>query len=614
MTDFDRTRVHNVDFLIDRLGQDCGELQYIREFTQNSLQACQRKGDPEGHVIWTTHDVDGIRKLCILDSGDGMTGPDMRKYINQLSCSNAVQAMGQNFGLGAKIAGAVTNPVGLVYISKKPGGPYMMVWLMKNELGNYGLRRLSSGDGDDAADFYAELDPDDETWIHPLFRKYESGTQVILMGELDNQDTAKGKAGQWVVKALNTRYFELPPKITVQACEVYREGSNLRPVRGQKYALDSMSTDQGTVDLDTAKVHWWILGDKKESLSEAKQDGRKKITSPQTFQPAYHYTGHTAVIFQSELYNTMEGNTHNKVAQQFGVLMGMNRVVLYVEPDPILNQIYANTSRTQVLINGEVQLPWDEWQEAFLKKMPQELKDFVDSRDLPKNDVNNMDAVREKIQEMMSLFDLSRYKKDPKGESEVDPEDKTTNRGPQGRHSNPHPTPHPNPPKPAKPRTYIKGLRKGGERGRAVTVSDIPDVKIYRGEMVTDAGFENDTDIAMNYIPNSRQIHINGDFRVFLNLEQMYVAEFPSLPEGTVKAVVRDALDHYLRLISIEVVLGLYGLQGEFWAPSQIEDWLTKQRATTLALLPRILMSHQLKREIHRKLGRPKESTLKEAM
>src|SRR5690606_41969044 len=70
----------------------------------------------------------------------------------------------------------------------------------------------------------------------------------------------------------------------------------------------------------------------------------------------------------------------------------------------------------------------------------------------------------------------------------------------------------------------------------------------------------------------------------------LFRSEFPALPSGTVKAVVRDAPDHYLRIISVEVVLGLYGLQGDFWAPSQIEDWLTKQRAMTMALLPRILM------------------------
>src|SRR5688572_27290501 len=102
--------VDNIGFLLDRLGQDCHPLQYLRELTQNSIEAIVRSGG-KGEIIWdvdwTTYDLtDGPRvmKLSITDTGDGMTGEEMVKYINQLSSSLSSQSMSGNYGVGAKIA------------------------------------------------------------------------------------------------------------------------------------------------------------------------------------------------------------------------------------------------------------------------------------------------------------------------------------------------------------------------------------------------------------------------------------------------------------------------------------------------------------------------------
>ena len=43
--------VHNIGFLLDRLGQDCHPLQFIRELTRNSMEAIQRTG-AGGSIIW----------------------------------------------------------------------------------------------------------------------------------------------------------------------------------------------------------------------------------------------------------------------------------------------------------------------------------------------------------------------------------------------------------------------------------------------------------------------------------------------------------------------------------------------------------------------------------
>src|SRR5688500_1710331 len=48
--------VDKVSFLLVRLGQDCSPLQYLRELTQNAIEAVQRSGAP-GQLMW---DVDWV--------------------------------------------------------------------------------------------------------------------------------------------------------------------------------------------------------------------------------------------------------------------------------------------------------------------------------------------------------------------------------------------------------------------------------------------------------------------------------------------------------------------------------------------------------------------------
>lgn len=40
--------VRNTGLMVDRLGQDCAPLQFLRELTQNSIEAIQRRGDGTG--------------------------------------------------------------------------------------------------------------------------------------------------------------------------------------------------------------------------------------------------------------------------------------------------------------------------------------------------------------------------------------------------------------------------------------------------------------------------------------------------------------------------------------------------------------------------------------
>src|SRR5262245_25311569 len=146
--------VDNVGFLLDRLGQDCSPLQYLRELTENALQAVLRTGKP-GQVIWdvdwTSYDLadlaDRQMKVCIVDTGDGMTSDDMIKFINQLSSSGTKQSFTGNYGVGAKIAAATKNPAGVIYQSWKNGEGNTVYLEKDRDTGTYGLRQWELKDG-----------------------------------------------------------------------------------------------------------------------------------------------------------------------------------------------------------------------------------------------------------------------------------------------------------------------------------------------------------------------------------------------------------------------------------------------------------------------------------
>ena len=106
-----RMSVTDLGFMLDRLGRDCSPLQFLRELTQNSLDAIARADSGSGTIIWDVDwpyfDLTGIYKLCIIDDGVGMTGEEMVRYINNLSSSVHTQSHTGNFGIGAKIAAAM---------------------------------------------------------------------------------------------------------------------------------------------------------------------------------------------------------------------------------------------------------------------------------------------------------------------------------------------------------------------------------------------------------------------------------------------------------------------------------------------------------------------------
>jgi len=590
-------KVQNMTFMIDRLHKDCSPLQFIRELTQNSVEAItevpSRKGEIIWDVDWNRYTLTSVHKLAVIDTGIGMTGEEMVRYINSLSASMHAQTVEGNFGVGAKIAAVPKNHAGLIYLSWKEGRGYMIhVW--RDSLTNiYGLRRFVRPDG--SAEYWTTV----EDTIKPAAIGTH-GTMVILLGNAENDSTIQAPSGtampsRWILRYLNSRYFRFPKGITVKAREGWElprgDSHNfLRTVTGMQAWLDKNSVDSGARDLTNAKAHWWILNQKLDL-------------------DAGHHTsgGHVAALHRDELYDVQAGRAGVSRLQAFGVIFGHQRVAIYIEPkNGTANRVIANTARTTLLLNDEP-LPWVEWAAEFRAAMPDPIKTLVEEVSASSSEHDHQQSIRERLKQILDLFKVSRYRPAASGVATLeDPVlgmggsssegDRSTAGGQQGK--------------------------RGGTGGRAgdiyalfQTVSGNPgeEVKTFAPEpkvqwISVKDGTRTPPDLedrAAKYLPQQNMLMINGDFRVFNDMVDRWCHKYShaSGAKSVVESVVREWFEQQL----VETIMGSLALRGSSQWTMQDLERLWGEEALTAAVLPRYHVDINVKRTLGSKIGSLKE-------
>lgn len=586
--------VDDIGFMLERLGRDCDDMQFMRELTMNAIEA--HATEIAWDVDWALWEVtDGEQyKLCIIDNGDGMTGEEMRRYINQLSSSIHEQALDKNFGVGAKVAAATRNPAGLIYQSWKEGRGAMIQLWKDPDTGQYGLRQFEHPDG--SFGYWEALSAAAKPDIIQ-----EHGTKVILLGQGEDHNTIEPPDGvatpsRWVNRYLNARFFQFPEGIDVKAREGWRadpEDSKRnirRGVRGQKRFLDDHSASNGVVDLSEARIHWWILD---ESDSRAKASEMVNV-------------GHFASLFQNELYELRTGRGGVSRLHQFGVIFGYERVVLYAEPsNGRAGEISANTARTQLLRGGE-SLPYAEWAAEFRATMPQEIKDHMDSVIAGTQTESHRDAIQERLRTYANLFRLSRYRRRPGGSMSVGEPNTSGRRRPTEVHE---------PREPEDGKTKVKKdptgrllaamLAEQGDPGDVSTSSqqELPEVKwVSEAEGTRAAGVLEDR--AATFISSSNLIQANADFRVFTDMVDHWCREYEVEPGNR---TIADAVHEWFEQALIETVIGCQSLQGEQrWSPDDIDHALSDE-ALTASVMQRYHVANAVKRTLGARLGSLKQ-------
>jgi hypothetical protein len=593
--------VHNTAFLLDRLGADCHPLQFLRELTQNSIEAIlrtpEKKGEITWDVDWTPYEVGEhpAYKLCITDNGCGMTGDEMVKYINQLSSSAEVQSVDGNYGVGAKIAAATRNHAGLIYLSWKDGRGAMIHLWRDGSTGQYGLRQIQRPDG--TFGHFAEVDDA----IKPT-QIDQYGTRIVLYGMTDEADTMKAppdvpSPSQWIAKYLNTRYLCFPDGIKVRARQGWEQPRSntdvnlLRHVQGQKPYLDQHKQDAGMVQLTDAVCHWWIL---------------KNETALGSSSGWVESAGHVAALYKDELYELATSRSGHAKLQQFGVIFGQRQVVMYIEPmQSAKRRVTTNTARTQLLINGEP-LPWTDWAAEFRERIPDAINALMESIASKASGADHGKSIRDRLKALMDLYKVSRYKPCADGMLRIDdpqagmggqPAVTTATGGGRGGGGR-------------SPRTgpvggvYSAFLKKNGVPGSQVKPDPFPEVKwVSTADGTRVAGDIEDK--AAQYAPDLHLLLINSDFRVFVDMInywwERYVKEHGETPG--LREMITDSVHDWYEQALVETVIGVQALKGSReWSSKQIESALSDE-ALTSVVMQRYHPYNSVKRELGTKIA-----------
>jgi len=602
-----RMDVADIGFLLERLGADCGDQQYLRELTVNSLEAGAK------HVFW---DVDWklfeasgrtIYKLCCIDDGCGMSAREMVQHINNLSSSGRVQAMDANFGVGAKISAATRNPAGVIYQSWQHGKGSMIQLWRDPKSGEYGLKqfRLPDGSYSYVVPLTAAAMPtvrvDRNTTI-----TLQHGTKVVLFGVDDEDDTVSAPEGvptpsRWFSRYLNGRFFRFPEGVTMRAREGWTydpedtDHNVLRRVRGMADFLAEHADSSGVADLTDCKVHWWILDDSEKR--------RKTSELPNA--------GHFGALYQDEIYELTAGRGGTARLQQFGVLFGPDRVVLYVEPkNGPERPLSSNTARSQLLMKGSP-LPYGEWAHEFrdAKNFPQEIRDYMDSVIAGTKGVDNSESIMERLKTYVKLFRLSRYRTQAGGPLRAG--ERVSGGREPGEHTSSTEVID------REPATRKPGSQTGdllasmlaadGDAAEALPPAEplIPNVlwlSTEEGASIPDLL----DDRAALFLPEDNLVQANGDFRVFTDMADYWCDEY-GVARGNeiVVSVVREWFQQAL----IETVLGAQALQSERrWSPKDMETILSPE-ALTAAVMQRYHIANAVKRTLGAKLGSLREKS-----
>jgi hypothetical protein len=282
------------------------------------------------------------------------------------------------------------------------------------------------------------------------------------------------------------------------------------------------------------------------------------------------------------------------------VIFGYNRVVIYVEPEATQG-LKSNTARTHLLVNREP-LPWADWAAEFRAAMPPEIEQLMESVIAGSSSADHKQAIRDRLKQIRDLFKLSRYRRTPAGATKAKEDtvggksgDSATTNGGNGRGGS-------------------KGGRAGdiyalfiaddGDPADAVNSDVLPDVVWVS---VEDGTREPDflEDRAAKFLPEKNLLQINGDFRVYTDMEDRWCMNYADAPNARI--VVRDVVREWFEQALVEAVLGVQSLHGSQEWPVDAMGRAMSEEALTAAVMQRYHIDVAVKRALGAKLGTLKD-------
>ena len=403
-----------LSLLIDSWRNQISQDQQYRELTQNSIESIKRvqKLNPTypGIIRWQVDqqhfEKHKVKKLCIIDNGEGMTPEEMLENLNSLGNSTRNNEY-YNHGCGAKIAGLAHNRFGLLYKSWKNGKGYV-VKFMRNEMGRYGAVKIGGKCSFPISD---EMKPDCIK---------DHGCIVTLLGDDEKEDTTlpneksygllKGtrKARSvWLAAYLNTKYFSVPNNIRITV-ERFGMNNTTLTIKGHEHGLGLHYEKRDEVQLTNTKV-----------LIFFRKETRNTTTNKSNLQH-YMTTSQLGIVNQGELIKLeFAGANGANPLPAWGLQCIRQHVTLVLIPEGVFKQ---NIERTDLICDGmRINEQLNLWKNEFKDKMPQWLKDFEAEKQKEQLDKDNDNESR--LKKLAPLFKKERYYNSQTGSIDIEKSD-----------------------------------------------------------------------------------------------------------------------------------------------------------------------------------------------
>jgi len=345
---------------IDRQAQGLPRFQFARELYQNAVEA-------KASTIWVEPFTDPESQRVLVrftDNGLGMREEELRlrpRTVYSSGTGKTLEGVGENYGIGARLATLPGNPAGVCWASRDQGGGEAMV-RMERVRGIYRLRVW------DVQDSTGELTRDviaapDEGMLSRL--REGSGTAVLLYGDGLGAGPWDDETMRELGRYLSLRYWRFPSRVMVSAYGGSAEKRRARSLVSFGDKIEKHAVAAGSVAVDNcgSLARWYMLPLNEDS------EGRP-VTERST----------TAIAAQwgDELYDIETADRPFRF-RRFGIIGKAARVRVAIVVDPGADmRMQPNTERTQLIVAGGASLPWDEWGEEFERNMPAELLALVE--------------------------------------------------------------------------------------------------------------------------------------------------------------------------------------------------------------------------------------------
>ena len=588
----------NDSFSIDLKHVNCSEKQYLRELVMNCIDAKRPDSDLEVliDVDWNYYEKNGVYKMCISDNGKGMSGSDIRKYLNKTNSSSNTQSLLGNFGIGAKVSAYPINKEGVVYKSWIDNKGKLGV--IKCENGQYGLYKFEDGPVTKEI-----IDIPEEDWKPANIKDF--GTSVTLCGNSEDENTLlpEGETTTlWTLKYLNRKFLTIPDNVEIKVRYFVNKDDKTWPkaepslknkdarwstINGSRYWLDKNSSKgKGIVNLSNGKIHWWIID--KEVADRAKGT-------------PYIQKAHTAVLHKNELYDYQDNPVvHRNIAIKLGIYAGNNKVVMYFEPDPNkFEKFVIDPSRSGIKIDD--QSPWNFCVDEFKKKMPKQIAKLIEEEARKGKKELNLNSLSKAFKKFSELYQgmgfrrttlglFSKKKASKNGDSEK-VEFKTTGKQKVTKNNNK------NSDNKSKASKYLKSDKGIAESTTSTTIRQ-PDILWYTADQLD----EDLRDTVGYYNKVNNQLNINKDFSMFKELYS-YFAERND-PDKYKR--ICDIIDTCIAAKLIDAIISARSFENSFdWSETRMESILTPE-SLSFIVMQKLFLLNEIESKIIVNLGKSK--------